>query len=310
MTSAPHVEREVVLAPRLRAGDRVRLVSPASYPSREWLAESVRILREWDLIVEVGEHVLDERGYMAGRDEDRLSDLNDAFRDPGVRAVITTRGGAGAYRLPDGIDFDAVRADPKPVHGFSDITNLHLALWQQCRVPGVHGCLAGERAIATSRQLLMTTESVTLHRDPAAPLAVVEVQGKATGFLMGGNLTTIVGFIAAGLPSLDGAILCVEDNGCANDAARLDSYLYQLLASGSLDGLRGVAIGDLAGLNATVPDWQAVVDVCQERLCSLGVPVLAGLPFGHIPNQSCLPLGTIATIDTAAGTITAAPAVI
>jgi muramoyltetrapeptide carboxypeptidase len=119
-------DHEARLPARVVAGDRVRLVSPASYPEPAWIEESVRILEGWGLIAEIAEHALARWGYMAGRDSERLTDLNDALRDPAVRAVITTRGGAGAYRIADDIDFAAVRADPKPVVGFSDITYLHL----------------------------------------------------------------------------------------------------------------------------------------------------------------------------------------
>ena len=87
-----------VLSPMLLPGNRVRLVSPASFPSRTWLDKSIEILESWGLTVDVGEHALDQWGYMAGRDQDRLDDLNNAFRDPDIRAIITTRGGAGAYR--------------------------------------------------------------------------------------------------------------------------------------------------------------------------------------------------------------------
>ena len=93
---------------------------------------------------------------MAGTDADRLGDLDEAFRDPEVRAIIATRGGAGAYRIADRIDFEAVRADPKPVVGFSDITFLHLALMRHCNLGGIHGCLVGATAQASVRQLLMT----------------------------------------------------------------------------------------------------------------------------------------------------------
>ncbi|SDP77055.1 LD-carboxypeptidase [Lentzea jiangxiensis] len=155
----------VVLPPRVVAGDRVRLVSPASCPSEEVLAESVRVLESWGLVVEVGEHALDRHGYLAGRDADRPAGLDDAYRDPGVRAVIATRGGAGAYRIAHDLGFDAVRADPKPLVGFSDITNLHPALWRHCRVTGVHGFLAGARSAAATRSLLMDGEPVVLHRD-------------------------------------------------------------------------------------------------------------------------------------------------
>jgi muramoyltetrapeptide carboxypeptidase len=305
---------EILLAPKLQAGDRVRLVSPASFPDRDGLEEAAAILKRWELEVEVGEHALDQWGFMAGRDEDRLSDLNDAFRDPGVRAVIAAMGGAGAYRIADGIDFDAVRADPKPVLGFSDITSLHLALWQRCRLANVHGCLTGERAEASARQLLMTTRSITLHRDPGAASAAIDIPGRATGFLMGGNLTQVQGFIGAGMPSLDGAILCLEDHGTAADAAVLDRILHHLLDSGSLAGLHGVAIGDLGGLDDSnaeaAPGRKSTVEVYLERLGALGIPVLGGLPFGHLPDQSCVPLGPTATLDTAAGTLTVAPAVV
>ena len=82
----------VVLPPRVVAGGRVRLVSPASYPSEEELAESVRALESWGLVVEVGAHAMDRHGFLAGLDTDRLADLDDAYRDPAVRAVIAAHG--------------------------------------------------------------------------------------------------------------------------------------------------------------------------------------------------------------------------
>lgn len=100
--------------PRLRAGDHVRLVSPASYPDPAAIDDYTKILQDWGFEVEVGEHVLDRRGYTAGRDEDRLADLNAAYADPTVRAVITTRGGAGAAPQP-AIDLDRGRGrGPRP----------------------------------------------------------------------------------------------------------------------------------------------------------------------------------------------------
>src|SRR5262249_7147263 len=105
-------------SPRLQPGDRVRLVSPASPPERDKVAQGARLLEQWGLEVEFGAHVFDRFGhFLAGRDEDRLADLNDALRDPGVRAVITTRGGKGAYRIAHAVDFAAVRKNPKPLVG-------------------------------------------------------------------------------------------------------------------------------------------------------------------------------------------------
>jgi muramoyltetrapeptide carboxypeptidase len=302
------MEHCALLAPRLRPGDRVRLVSPASFPPAEWVTESVETLEGWGLHAEVGDHALDRWGFMAGRDADRLADLNDAYRDPGVRAIVTTGGGAGAYRIADGVDVHAIRADPKPLVGFSDITYLHLALWHRCRLVGVHGCLYGERARASLRQILMKAEPIVAHSDPGAQSAAVAVPGRATGFLMGGLLGALAGSIGTGLPSLDGAILCVEGPQNAGQPTGLDRTLVHLLRSGALRGVRGIAIGDITGLDPTIGDHDGV-DVLRRRLGSLGVPILGGLPFGHLLDQVCLPLGATATVDTADGTLTVAPGV-
>jgi muramoyltetrapeptide carboxypeptidase len=89
--------------------------------------------------VTVGKHAFDELGYLAGTDEDRLADVNDVLRDPDTTAIIATRGGKGAYRIADQLDFAAAARHPKLLVGFSEITILQLALWKHCRLPGVHG---------------------------------------------------------------------------------------------------------------------------------------------------------------------------
>lgn len=195
--SAPHI-------PRLRPGDRVRLVSPASWPERAGVDECLAVLAGWGLRGEAAPHAFDRHGYLAGTDADRLDDLNPAFRDPGVRAVVATRGGAGAYRIADRIDVDAVRADPKPLVGFSDITALHLSLQRRCGVGGIHGCLVGPTAQPSVRQLLMTAEPIVLGRDPAAESATVAVPGLARGRLIGGNLALVATSVGARMPSLGG----------------------------------------------------------------------------------------------------------
>ncbi|OXM50441.1 LD-carboxypeptidase [Amycolatopsis alba DSM 44262] len=296
------------MAPMLRPGDRVRLVSPASYPSPELLAESVTVLESWGLVVEIGAHALDQWGYMAGRDEDRLADLDDAFRDPGVRAVIASRGGAGAYRIADDIDFAAVRADPKPMVGFSDITALHLALWRHCGLTGIHGYLTGSRSSAATRRLLMSGEPTVLHRDPLAMTVAAEVPGTTTGDLVGGHLGTVAHAVGTVLPSLAGTILFLEAE-LAIGLGHVDRQLTQLIRSGALQGLRGVVLGRFPGFEDYTDRGWTLVDVFRDRLGSLGVPVLGGIDVGHGPDPLSLPLGPAAVLDTAAGTLTVGPVV-
>jgi muramoyltetrapeptide carboxypeptidase len=316
MQETPRVQDDKSRLPvRLVAGDTVRLVSPASYPEPAWIEECVRVVEGWGLIAEVAEHALARWGYMAGRDSERLADLNDAFRDPTVRAVIATRGGAGAYRIADDIDFEAVRADPKPLVGFSDITFLQLALWRRCRVPGIQGCLAGATALATTRQLLMNTDPLVLKHDPAAVSAAIRVGGQARGRLIGGHLTSLATSVGVRLPNLRGAILFVEANREIG-LGLVDRQLTQLLRSKALDGLAGIALGSFQGFDNVEDRGWTILDVLNDRLASLGVPLLGGLFCGHDlvgadgrPDQSAIPTGTMAMLDADQGTVSLEPCV-
>ena len=293
----------------------MRLVSPASTPDRAAVDRYLEVLDSWGLRGEVAPHAFDEWGYMAGSDADRLDDLNQAFRDPEVRAIVATRGGAGAYRIADGIDFSAVRADPKPLVGFSDITSLHLSLLRHCRLGGIHGCLVGPTAQATVRQLLMTTDPLVLRRVPGAVSAEAEVPGRSRGRLLGGNLASLATSIGVRMPSMSGAILFLEDQRVVG-LGTIDRQLTQLISSGALDGIVGVALGSFEGFRGYSDRGWTLADVLADRLGRLGVPVLGGLFAGHdlhgpdgTPDQMALPLGSLATLDTDDGTLTSDPVV-
>lgn len=301
--------------PRLRAGDRVRFVSPASPPEREQVARGAEILTSWGLTVEIGRRAFDRFGhYLAGRDEERLADLNEALRDPGIRAILATKGGKGAYRIASGLDFAAARRDPTPLVGFSDITILHLLLWQRCRLVGLHGPHAGwsdewygDDAAKALRQALMHPERVTFHQDPEELTARVLVEGRATGVLLGGNLDTIGRSVGWGCPSFDGAILLIEDVDKGIGAT--DRTLTQLIESKSLARLKGVAVGQFIRTAEARPGKWSIVDLLHDRLAPLGVPVLGGLPIGHGARPPTVPLGTRATLDTETRSLTVDPGV-
>jgi muramoyltetrapeptide carboxypeptidase len=295
--------------PGLRPGDLVRLLSPASYPDEGWVRTSAAILTGWGLTVDVGRHALDEHGYMAGHDQDRLDDLNTAYRNPDVRAIVTTRGGAGAYRVLDGLDHDAVRRDPKPVVGFSDITYLHLTLWQQARMPGIHGCIAGPRAASTVRELLMTDRPSVLHRDDRTYAAALSTTGQATGFLMGGSLMAVATLVGAGLPDLDGAILLLEtERPPGLGLGFIDRQLTQLLRSGALRGVQAIALGRFPGYEDHTDRGWTLLDVVADRFADLRVPILGGLELGHGTDPLATVLGTHADLDADAGSLTVQPA--
>ena len=293
---------------KLNKGDLVRLVSPASYPIPSSVYEQIGVLERWGLRCDMGKHVLSEFGYMAGTDTERLADLNGAFRDPQVRAVITTRGGAGAYRIADDIDFEAVREDPKPLVGFSDITALHLSLLKNCRVGGIHGCLYGGTAQLSVQQLLMSTDPIILKRKKGAVSARVQFAGTAHGRLIGGNLQMVATSIGVRMPSLKGAILLLEYHRAG--LGTIDRYLTQLHRSGAMEGIAGVVLGSFEKARDHVDRGWSVVDVLNDQLSKLNVPVLGGISAGHDltdndggVDQNAIPLGSIASIDVENGTL-------
>ena len=298
----------------LKRGDRVRLVSPASSPEAKAVRRGEELLRSWGLEVEYAEHALDEFGYLAATDAERLSDLNAALADPKVRGVICTRGGYGVQRIIDGVDRHAVRRDPKPLVGFSDITGLQQWLWRQTGLATIHGPMAawnddrtGPKSAEALRTALMTTDRIVLTRNPDEPGADVEVPGRARGTLLGGNVSLLAAAVGnRELPGLRGAILFLEDVGEA--PYRLDRMLTSMRRSGVLDGLAGIALGQWTDCEGEPGEW-TVSEMLRDRLGDLGVPILGGLPIGHGQGQLTMPLGVRATLDTAAGTLNAEPAV-
>ncbi|MFY1692645.1 S66 peptidase family protein [Plantactinospora sp. WMMB782] len=312
--AVPGRVRTPVRARALVPGDRVRVVSPGGTPNPTLMARGIEILRGWGLEVELGEHVYARYGYLAGTDEQRLADLDDALTDPGIRAVFAARGGYGTQRIVDRVDLSRLRRDPKVVVGFSDITSLHGRLWREAGLVGFYGPMVnwndartGPESAEALRRAVMTTEPVVVNRDPAETAAPVLVPGRATGRLLGGCLTLLSTSLGAkDFPDLDGAILFFEDVDEAPYS--YDRMLTELRRVGVLDRVAGVAIGQATNSVGNPGEW-SVAEVLTDRLADLGVPVLGGLRLGHGNGQLTVPLGARATIDAVAGTLTVEPGV-
>lgn len=297
-------DRFVTGAP-LVAGDVIGLVAPASWADDDWLAESVAIVESWGLRVAVGRHVRDRRGYLAGRDEDRLADLNSAIGDSMIRAVITLRGGCGSFRLVHGVDRRGLRRDPKPLLGFSDITALH-HVWHLTGVSALHGGLAGTHRDDVRAQLF-GEPTAPIRSDPAELTAPLTTSGMAEGTLFGGNLEMLARSIGVLPLDLSDHVLLLEINRAAG-LGMVDRALSQLVMSGALTAISGVAVGRATGFEDHVDRGWTVLDVLHEHLDRLNVPILAGLPLGHGPNPRTVPLGVACQLDATRATLSFAPA--
>ena len=265
--------------------------------------------------MEIGRHAFDTSGYLAGSDQARLADVNEALRDPGVRGIFATTGGKGAYRIAPHLDFEAALADPKPFVGFSDITYLHLALHRAGVAGSIHGPFVnwsddyyGADCAEGLRRSLMEPEPVVISSRVTDYTAQLSAGGRATGVLVGGHFDSISRAVGWALPNLDDAILLLEDHH-GTGLGQIDRCLAQLVHAGLLRNLRGIALGTFGEFETTTASRTTLADVLSDWLAPLKVPILGGLPIGHGRDPASVPLGTTATIDATASTLTVSPGV-
>jgi len=289
----------------LMPGARVALVAPAG-PLRNAaeLERAVATTRSlgWDPVV--AEHALARRGYFAGDDAQRLGDLMVALSDPDIAGIWCLRGGYGAMRLLAGIDFDALARAPKALLGFSDVTALHAALSTRCDLVSFHAPTARQHLSDFSRDSLARAVIAQTDSCGVAPGARIIRGGRALGRLAGGNLALIASLCGTPFaPDLRGTILVLED---INEAVyRIDRMLRQLMLAGALDGCAGIAFGQCTDCAEEADDGARSLDeVLGETADAIGIPCLAGIPVGHIPEQWTLPLGATAELDVDARRLT------
>jgi muramoyltetrapeptide carboxypeptidase len=291
----------------LEAGARVALVAPAGPLQKpEELPRAQENARTLGWKPVVGAHANERKGYLAGHDRHRLNDINRAIRDPKVDAIWILRGGYGLMRILAGIDYDALSRMPKAIIGYSDVTALHAAVQRKCRLITYHGPTAREVLTDFSRDSL--ERAVMRHADScgAAPKAREIDAGEAEGRLVGGNLSLLSSLCGTPfMPDLTDGILILED---VNEPVyRIDRMLQQLKLAGVLNGCRAIVFGDCTscpeeagGAEAGAGQFDAVL---RELAHALGVPCVAGIPVGHIAEQWTIPLGAMATLDTATRTL-------
>ena len=242
-------------------------------------------------------------GYLAAGDDQRLADLHAAFADPEVDAVLSLRGGYGCARLLGRIDTDLIRAHPKLLIGYSDLTSLH-GLLDTLGLPSLHAPMptsdllhadAGPDAAALFELLKRGTQPGDVIA-PAFDAHPLNRGDGAEGRLLGGNLSVFVTLLGTPwMPRTEGSILFLEEIG--EEPYRVDRMLTQLRNAGVLDAAAGFLLGSFS--DADSPDAQLA-----EALSDLGKPILAGWPSGHCRPNVPLPLGLRVRMDVAGRRLT------
>lgn len=281
--------------PALVPGDRVAVVAPSSPFPRGELWRGLAWLRQrYRLRMSAG--ALEHDGYLAGTDSRRAAELARAVEDPEVKAIVAARGGYGAMRIVDRLPWDALVARPKWLVGFSDVTVLHAMSWR-VGVGSVHGPnVTGLGRTVTPA--IRAAWSRAVERPSAthawAGLRVLRA-GRAAGPVIGGNLSLLHALAAAGrLAVPPGAVLALED--VTESPYRVDRMLTSLRLGGHLAAVAAIVLG---GFDRCAPgaDGRTVEEVLADRVTDLGVPVLAGAPFGHGAHNEAFVLGSPVRVE-------------
>lgn len=300
----------------LNEGATVALIAPGSPIGDERIKAATENMLKLGLVVKEGRNIRAKRGYLAGTDEQRLADLHWAFSDPEIEAVWCLRGGYGCGRLLPVIDYDLIRRNPKILIGYSDITALHLAIHGRTGLVTFHGPVAAseypDNTTANAKAILWQGKKehvVALPEDlEALPgpeyKPVVISPGKARGALIGGNLALLSALVGTEYsPSYKGKLVFIEDIG--EQPYRIDRMLVQLFQGTDLAEAAGIVLGvfnDCQPKSSTVPSL-TLEETLNDNFANLGIPVVYGFPFGHIPYNVTLPYGIDALMDTEQGTL-------
>ncbi|HEY6221034.1 MAG TPA: LD-carboxypeptidase [Candidatus Eisenbacteria bacterium] len=299
----------MIAPPRLRPGDRVGVVAPSGPVLRRLVEKGARALEREGFRVVLGRHVFDRRGHLAGEDGARAEDFNRMLRNPDIRCVLMARGGYGAMRIAESVEWGAMRRDPKIFAGFSDATFFHLGFARHAGVrtlhgPNLHG-FAGPRGGSLKRWIAWATQPAPPEaiRSLRAPIRLAGGRAVPRGTVFGGNLTLLDHAIGTRvMPSLRGSILFLEE---VNEPPyKIDGMLCHLRLSKVLVGIRAVALGDFYRCKPKPRRPELPLrEVLEDYVRALRVPALAGIKAGHARRNLPFPLGARALLDARRGRI-------
>ncbi|MBN2571433.1 MAG: LD-carboxypeptidase [Ignavibacteriales bacterium] len=293
---------------RLSKGDVIGVIAPASYPANpERIEKGVKYLEQLGYRVEVGTNVGQERGYLAGEDSQRLEDLHSMFKNKHVKAIFCVRGGYGAGRLLDKIDFNLIAKNPKIFVGYSDITVLQLAFYKKTGLvtfagPMVAVDFVDEISPFTEEifwKTITSNKKIGRLENPNDEKILAITKGSSMGTLLGGNLALIMSIFGTEfLPDFKNSILLIEDIGEA--PYRVDRMFNQLKIAKIFKNIRGMILGDFIDCHEPDPDKKTLTlnEVIADYLQKLNIPVLYNLKHGHIKHNITIPFGVKCKINS------------
>lgn len=286
----------MIRPPWLKAGDRAGIVAPSGAVKPEEVLQSIDVLKGWGLVPVEGKYLFRSRNSFAGTDAQRADDFNAMLRDDSIRAIICARGGYGAARIIDRIDFGAFRRNPKWIAGCSDITVFHAALQQVAGSESLHTAMLRHDDVASLDSLRAALfGELKQYTLPPHPL---NRAGRATGLLTGGNLSVL--FSLSGTryePGWRDKIVFIEDVG--EYLYHIDRMLTQYRLRGWLEGIGGLIVGGMNAMKVSPSGYRTpAYRIVQRETANHSFPVVFGFPAGHEHPNLALIMGSTVTLES------------
>lgn len=286
----------------LLPGSTIAVVAPASPAKEERIQRGCETLERLDYRVKRYGSKSNPEEYFSAPLAERRKHLQEAMTRPGIRAVLCSRGGYGSTEILDGLKTAGLK-EPRIFCGFSDLTSVHIFLWQKLRWVTFYGPLvaggfdAGPNATGGFDPDTFMWAMTATNSGWTAPLeGETLTRGRAEGTLLGGCITLIETSIGTQW-ELDtrGSILLLEDRGVK--PYQLDRMLLHLKQAGKFEGVRGIVLGEFPESEPPEGSSVTVADVCHRLLGPLRIPIVYGAPVGHTPRPILtLPLGVHAKL--------------
>lgn len=303
---------KIVKPPRLRPGQRIGVCSPSSYADPFSLKAGIDFLTKQGYNATLGNATkrMLRTGFMAAPDKDRAEEIMALFKDSRINAIFCSVGGYGAARLLPLLDYDAIKDNPKILMGYSDITFLHVAIYNRAGLVTFHGPSAshldqslGAEDLAIKRENLVRALKLISGKsglelvNPARGMLLRTIHnGKATGPLMGGNLETCEETLATPYEvNLDRCIFFFED--VYSSPEMIDRGLLHLAMAGKLENVAGVVVGEFSEVPKAEEPMPSIEEVVRERILPLRKPSIVGLQCGHGKVHVTIPVGVEATLN-------------
>ncbi len=303
-----------ILPKRLKKGDLIGLVTPSGNIKKEELEQTIKILEDLGFKSYYQDSVLDEYGYFAGTDKERADELMHMFSNQEVNGILCVRGGYGATRILDLLDYDVIKENPKPLIGYSDITALNIAIYEKTGLVTFHGPVGistfNDFTVTSFENVLMNPKrrykynyqrEENTENNPEFDFYTI-TEGKAEGELIGGNLSVLASMAGSKYaPDFENRIAFIE--AIHEKTYRVDRMLTQLVQATNLGKANGIVLGAFYKCNVNDPPTLTLKQAISDIMKPLNIPVAYGFPFGHINNKLTIPTGINAKFNAGRRTL-------